>query len=336
MSLVAAAAVTLGRKRYDSHVARLEVQLGLLPRINQARIRLPRVLALEAAPGDDAELALEGVDGRATVLHGKVQSIATAGGVATEVVLADGGALLAALRPARSYQGQDGSAVVRALVRDAGAEVGTLDLDLPLSAYIAHGRRSAAEHVADLARLGGALAGCDEAGRIELRARPSRAERALRHDREILALRIARGAPPAYRQVLVGNGPATADLLRHGAGPLPDDAPSPGAAARWRAAPVLRSARAAVAAGQARDAEGAAGATRLSAQAILLPWLRPGLVVEIQNLPERLDAGGAWLVLTVCHSGGAGIAAGTRFTAVSAEAGSSLLGSLAGAVGGLL
>jgi hypothetical protein len=60
------------------------------------------------------------------------------------------------------------------------------------------------------------------------------------------------------------------------------------------------------------------------------------MVVEIQNLPDRLDAGSGWLVLTVCHRGGAGMAAGTRFTAVSAAAGGSLLGSLVAAVGGLL
>ncbi|MBP0445844.1 hypothetical protein J8J14_13775 [Roseomonas sp. SSH11] len=340
MTLPAVASVTLGRQRYDSHALGLEVQLGLLPSVNRARITLPRAVAPDAAPGDPAELSLRAVDGSSVVLHGTLHALSAAGAGATEAVLADDGARLAALRPCRTYQGQDGGTVVRALAEEAGAGIGALELDLPLAAYVAHGRRSAAEHVATLAKLGGALAGCDEAGRIELRALPSRAERALRYDREILALRVTRRAAPEVRQVMLGNGPAASpeapDALLQSRSPLPADAPPPGAQARWLPAPALRSPRAALAAGQARDTEAASRATRVEARAILLPWLRPGMVLEIQQLPDRLDAAGPWLVLTVCHARLAGAPGETRFTAVSAAAGPSLLASLASAVGGLL
>ena len=65
----------------------------------------------------------------------------------------------------------------------------------------------------------------------------------------------------------------------------------------------------------------------------LLPALRPGELVEVQDLPDGIS-GGPWLVTHVQHRVGP-MGATTRFDAVSGEGGG-LLAGLLGALGGLL
>jgi hypothetical protein len=343
MSLRAAARVTLGNWRYDGHAGAVRVTLALLPGVNVARVLLPAGAEVKAAPGDDVLLELDGGDadgdGLVAVLTGTLRALRR-GVDGTEAELVDAGAALAALRPCTTFQQQDAADIVSALAEEAGVDVGHVDLpDLSLAAFAAHQARTAAEHVAELCRLAGAIAAVDADGALFTKV-PGTADAALLYGREFTAFEVGAEAPPARRHVLVGNGPAGSaqadDALRHSVDVLPGSAPAAGKDALRESAALLRTPDAASAAGEAADALAAARASRLTARAFLLPGLRPGAVIEVQGTPDRL-AGGPWLVTRVEHVLAARRGGRTTLHARAAAAGGdSLLGALAGAVGGLL
>ena len=113
-------------------------------------------------------------------------------------------------------------------------------------------------------------------------------------------------------------------------------APAAGTSAIRIAAAVLRSPGVATAAGLAAAQLQAADGQRLRARTFLLPKLRPGPVLDLQDLPDRLQ-GGPWLVTAVTHHLAPRTGATTVFEAraASGRAGG-LLASAAGAIGGLL
>lgn len=333
MTLTPAASLTLGNLRYDVHAASLLVPLQALPAVNSFRVSLPARAQLEAAAGDDAKLELDGGEGATTVITGKVARLSR-GLTTTEVVGVDGGALLAALRPAATYAKQAAKEVIRALAGAASAAIGSIDLDLPLAAYVAHQRRTAAEHIAYLAQLAGAVAQFSGDGKLSVAAPSGRPELALRYGRELSLCRVLARAPGS-RRVALGNGPAGStsapDALRPTTARLPSDAPEPGAGAIWEAHALLRVPSAASRAGDALSAASAARAQRLQAQTFLLPKLRPGMTIEIQDLPDGLSQG-PWLLTRVEHQLSPARGGSTRFEAVTAADGGGLLG----AIGGLL
>jgi hypothetical protein len=341
MSLAPAASFVLGNLKYDTHATEITATLGLLPCVDRFHVRLPARARLDAAPGDPATLELDGGEGAATVLTGTVAWIRREL-LESEVVGADGGAALAALRPAATHEKQSAKDVIRTLAGDAGVDVGSIDVDLPLAVYVGHQARTAAEHIAYLADLGGATARLDGEGRLDVTRVPEGpADLALRYGREILGIAERSRPAPSVRRFAIGNGPAGSasapDALRHSATPLPGDAADPGAGAVWSAHAVLRTPAAAVTASRAADARAAAAAKTITCRCFLLPALRPGTVVEIQDLPAGLSAG-PWLVTRVQHRLDPAEGGHTVFDARHAGADllAGLLGALAGAVGGLL
>jgi hypothetical protein len=256
------------------------------------------------------------------------------------VTASDAGADLAHLRPAATYEGQSVAEIVGALVRDAGASAGTMLAPVRLAAYVAHQQRTAAEHVAHLAALGGAVANVEADGAVSVKPRPLGVpDAALRYGRELVAYRVEdQPAPPAA--VVVGNGPAgivpfptafqqTTDALTAGGG-------DPGADAVWEPSAALRMPLAVQAAAKEVNARRAAAAQRLLAECWLLPSVRPGQLVEVQDLPDRLP-GGPWLVTSVVHhlDGRAGGTTSIR-AVVGGDALGSLLGAALSAIGSLL
>ena len=381
MSLTLSATVTLGNLVYGSHSPDIAVSLSVLPGVNSFTVRLPSNAQIDAGPGDPALLQLENGDqapaggvgglvgaaapalgGAAGGAVGALGSALGAGGssappgavltgkvrgrrrgvMAMDVAVADGGADLSAMRPATTYEKQSGADVIRALAAEAGLEIDTVDIDLPLAAYVAHQGRTAAEHIAYLARLSGAWATFNAAGALAVRAWPEdQPELALRYGREIIDYEVRdRPAPPAER-VSVGNGPAGSpdapDALRFSMEGLPGSAPAPGAGAVWQPVPLLRTPKAATTASQAANAEVGSGATRIYARCFLLPALRPGMVVKIQDLPDGLSSG-PWAVTRVTHRLKPNLGGVTSFEGWAAgRAGrGGLLGSALAAVGGLL
>jgi prophage tail gpP-like protein len=341
VSLAPSAAFTLGDLRYETHAAALTVTLALLPGVDGFRVTLAARADVRCTAGDRAVLDLDGGEGRVTVVTGKVRGVQRSLD-AIEVWAADAGADLAAVRPAATYTGQAAADVIAALAGDAGVSVGARDIDVPLAAYAAHQGRTAAEHVAYLARLGGAVAAVDGDGTLTLRRRPTGpADAALLHGRELVSYRTRDWSGSSVRQVVIGNGPAgtteAPDALRPTVERLPGDAPAPGAGAVWQAAAVLRTPGAATAATQAADIAAAAGARRLRALCFLVPALRPGMTVEIQSLPDGLDRG-PWLLTRVTHRVPASGPGTTLLEAETASAGpgDGLLGAALAAVGNLL
>jgi hypothetical protein len=339
MSLSPIASLELGSLGYTAHIAELHVTLRLLPGVNSFSAALPREAELDAAPGDPARLELDGGEGAQTVLTGTVRALRH-GLRSTRAVAADGGADLAALRPNATYERQDARAVIRALASDAGADVGRLDVDLAMAAFVAHQGRTAAEHVAALADLAGAVAGFDADGALGAAAPAPVADVALRHGRELVACEVDGWPGPPAQPSPVGFGPAgtpqAPGALRHTLAVLPAGAPAAGASAVRVPAAVLRSPTAATAAGLAAGGRHAAEGARLRGRAFLLPGLRPGAVLDVQDLPAPLS-GGPWLVTAVTHrlhplEGGS-----TTFEARSAGGlGAGLAGAALSALGGLL
>lgn len=336
MSLALAINARFGNKRYESHVSALSVDLGLLPGVNSITARLPRAVPVDAAPGDPADLTLDNGEEEALVLTGLTRSIAR-GLAETQVTAVDAGAALAATRPASSYSAMTAGDIIGGLAGDAGADMGRSTLGSErLESYVVMQGRTGAEHVARLALYGGGIAMVDADGSLSAIAYPQPpASRALRYGREIMAYQVTDTAPGALAVPIgSGAGPAGApNALMLSTEAISGGAPDPSATVRWRPEAALRSQGAQRAASEAADSAHGASGQKLTATCWLLPALRPGELVEVQDLPDGIS-GGPWLVTHVQHRVGP-MGATTRFDAVSGEGGG-LLAGLLGALGGLL
>ncbi len=140
----------------------------------------------------------------------------------------------------------------------------------------------------------------------------------------------------------VGNGPAGAadapEALRQAADILPGGAPASGKEAVWKAVPILRTPAAAQTASQAAERRAASDGSRARASCFLLPSLRPGMVVEVQELPHGIS-GGPWMLTRISHRLRPGVGGRTIFEGASAGASGglgSLLEAALSAAGGLL
>ncbi len=342
MILRPSATLTLGNLRYDSHVVRFEICLGLLPRGGSVEVRLPASARFEASAGDDAQVDVDGGEGSERVLTGKVREVVRTPYV-TIARLHDAGGILAEYRPSVTFEHQSAADVVRGLASDAGVSVGRLDLDLDLVAYVAHPRMTAAEHVAHLCRLGGSIPRTTADGELEIVKRPAgQPDKALKYGRELTEYRAARSSVPNPARFAIGFGPAGStsapDALKQTKTSLPDSAKPGGPGVVREPAAMLRTAGAASNASQALQEAAAATGERLAAECFLLPGLRPGEVFEVQSLPDEFS-GGPWLVTRVTHRLDPASGGRTLIDAENADS-ESLLGQLVGAalsaVGSLL
>lgn len=339
MSLSPLATVILGNQQFDAHAIDVSVTLETLPGVNRCRVAFPKDTPIEAQLGDSASVQLDGGEGDRTVLTGKVRKIRR-DLTLTTVTLADAGTDLSSLRPATTYEQTSAADVANALAGDAGVSVGTVEMNLPLAAYVAHQGRTAAEHIAHLARLAGSLAVVDEQDQLQVLIRPGeQPEVGLLYGREIIDYEMRNSMAPESQRVAIGSGPAgsahSPDALRHTLDMLPGGAPSPGNSAVWKPAAILRTPDTALTATQAATVGANAEASRFSARCFLLPRLRPGMVLEVQQLSDGLT-GGPWTLTRVCHWLRPGMKAQTFIEGRSAGSGQALLGAALSAVGGLL
>ena len=333
--LALSATIRLGNLRYDTHALSVETDLQLLPASNQVRCRLPASVPVEARGGDEAEVTLANGEQEAKILTGMVTSVSRSF-TATDVTAVDGAALLARGRPADTFQSKAPGDILRSLAEAAGAPVGRITLNPePFPYYAATQQRTATEHVANLAALGGGLAAIDGEGRLNAFLRPlPPAEAALRYGRELLDLQVIEDEVQSD-VALIGAGAAASAgdprALQPTVRALSGDAGEASINLVWQSFPALRTPASREAAAQEASARRSAQARRLVANCWLQPQLRPGMLIEIQGLPDRL-AGGTVLLTGVSHRlarrGGF-----TRFEGVSGEPGA---GSLLEALGGLL
>lgn len=342
MSLAPSLSVTIGNLRYDTHALELRACLDWLPRGGSVTVSLPAGVRFEAVAGDDASMDLDGGEGTETIFTGKVLAVRR-DFRRIRVTLADAAADLAAYRPSQTFEKQNAGRVIRTLASDAGVTAGSIDVDIDLPAYVAHPWRTAAEHIAELARLGGAIAFIDADNRLQAPARPSgQPVSALLYGREILSYSCREIEAPNPQRYAIGFGPAGSgsapDALRPSLDFLPSSAAAGGVGVIRYPMPVLRTPTAASDASTALQTANAARGRRLRAHCFLLPALRPGDVIEVQSLPDGLS-GGPWLLTRVSHELRAGSGGRTTIEAEDADAASllsDLLGAALSGLGGLL
>ncbi|MBK9745259.1 MAG: hypothetical protein IPO91_00630 [Chloroflexi bacterium] len=338
------ASVTLGNLQYTEQAVAITATLALLPAVNAVTVTLPAGVRFEAAPDDDGVLELDSGDadgaGADTIVTGKVRAIRRTPR-AVEATIGDAGAELARYRPAGTYEKSSAADVIRALAGEADASVASIDIDLPLAAYVAHQARTAAEHVATLAAWGGGFAGVNGDGELFVMQLPEgQPELALRWGRELIDYEVRELPSTSAKRLRVGFGTAGSEsapeALRPSVDPLPADSPTPGMDAIWMAAPALRVPKAAATASAAADAFAAAEGKRVRARCYLQPQLRPGMVIEVQDTPDGLS-GGPWIITRVTHRLRPAYGGLTTFEAVTGEGGGlgDLLAAALGALGSL-
>jgi len=331
--------VILGNLKYDSHVAAIQVFRHMLPAANRARILFPAKVAIESAPDDHAEVTLNAGDGAVAVMTGMVQSIER-GPYHTVVNLTDGGHELGRYRPAATFEKQNAANVARTLASDLNIAIGDDAIDLSLPLYAAHQKRTAAEHIAYLAKLSDGFALIDGKGALQIKNwSDGPADAAIKYGRDLIDFSFIKNRSlPSVAPV--GNGPSGSvdapEALRQDSRPLPESIPEPGQDVVWQPHLVLRTPAAVQTAqsGVSRERNQRMGDARLVA--LLRPDFEPGMTLEIQDIPSG-DVGSNWVVTHLVHEVAQRSFSRTVMQArEAAGAGSSLLGSLLSAAGGLL
>jgi hypothetical protein len=335
-------ALTIGSNAYAEQALRIDVQLLAAPLLDHVSAQLPAALPVDAAPGDAVALSLDGGEGASDVFTGVVSSIRRDGRTTT-VTAVDAGGALAALRPAATFEQATIGTVIGELCSDAGVATGDVEDGQTLAFYVADPGRTALEHVARLAAWAGALAAVNAAGALDATVvSGAEPDVALRYGREVLALEGLEIAAPVERFVVAGEAAAgdagQAESLRPTrdffGGSRPD---GPSRTAVWTWEPALRTAASAGTAGASLTRLYASSRNRAELRAWLTPQLRPGKVLEVQDVPEGLPAGPYWLDRVAHSISPRGAVTQARlWRGGDAFDPAGLLGSLAGAAGGLL
>jgi hypothetical protein len=333
--LVPSYELTVGSRRWTQHLLSIDVQLAAAPVPDLVVARFPPAANVTAAHGDDLVLRIDGGDGSEDVFTGTVGRIAH---TFEDVVVSgsDAGGDLARSRPAVTFEKATAATVIRALCSDAGAEAGQLDDGVQLAYYAADPTRHAYEHVARLASWSGAIARVDADGRVSsLVVQASSADVALRYGRDVVALEAVATARPIETFVIAGESGAGAsddpDALRPSTDFFGSDRPDgPGPTARWAFEPALRTTSAARDAREAWSKRYLSNAAIWRLTALVQPALRPGLVIEIADLPDRFQ-GGKFVVQHVRHQ-----ISPTRARTVARLAAAGTGAGLAGAARGLV
>ena len=335
-------ALTLGSQRWTEQALRIVVTLEMAPRIDTLTVWLPISAPLSADRGDSVELTLNSGEKEEIVFTGEIDSIRR-DFAALRVSSVNAGGVLSRFRPAETYENVSASTVINNLLETLGIDAGDIEDGPDLAFYVADPSRTAWEHIARVAKWGGAMARVSAANSIEASViDASHADVALLYGREIIALHSHKRAAAIDAFVIAGETGAgdtgSADVLRPSTDFFAGNRPEgPALGKHWRFEPALRTAKSAATAGAARQRQYTSSLDAGNFHAFLQPQLRCGSVVEIQQLPGGLLSGPIWLT-RVEHELGAGAAT----TRVRFQQGgdisdpSALLGSLAGLVGGLL
>jgi hypothetical protein len=331
--------VILGNLKYDSHVAALQVTRAMLPAANQARILFPAEVSIEAAPEDNAAISLNAGEGAITVMTGIVQSVER-GVRQTVVSLTDGGHELGRYRPGATFEKQNAANIAQTLASDLNIAVDGAAIDLSLPMFAAHQKRTAAEHIAYLARLSDGYALINGDGGLKVNKwSDGPADAAIKYGRDLIDFRFikSRSLPSVAP---VGNGPSGSvdapEALKPESTTLPESIPEPGKSVVWQPQLMLRTPAAVQTAqsGMSRELNQRVGEARL--ETLLRPDFDPGITLEIQDIPAG-DVSTNWVVMHVVHEVAQRSFSRTLIQArEAAGAGSSLLGSLLSAAGGLL
>jgi hypothetical protein len=331
----------IGPQIWKEQLLRLELTLTPAPGIDVLSVTLPAKAPLDAAVDDDVELTLNSGEQEEKVFTGTV-SVIRRSHASIEIKAVNAGGVLSRYRPAATYENATPATVVRNLASDAGVTTGSLETGTGLAFYVADPCRTAWDHIYRVSTWCGAMVTVSADNKVESRVvNATTADVALRHGRELLSLARKETVAPLDSFVVAGESGVgsvssmdvhrpTTDFF---AGNRPDD-PSPSVVWTWE--PALRTASAAATAGAARKRTYGAKTDRGTFTAFLQPKLRPGTVLELQDLPDRLAGGPVWIhsVRHTLSPAGAGSRVDYRKGGDSFDP-LALLGSLAGSLGGL-
>lgn len=255
---------------------------------------------------------------------------------------ANGGRKLARLRLNQSYANRKPGEIIADIAGAAGVEVTGSDAGETLPRYAVDDRQSAYEIIAELSAMAGRLAGFDADGKLALldQAAPGEVAATLVYGTDIIDFVLADRSPHSGEISLHGAGAADASgdkswaWLRKELGP---DAvvTGEGPPQRRYAAPAARSPEAvAQRAGSAvQAAERARSVSRV--RALGIPGLAPGARIILEGVPGGVG-NGEYIVVGLVHrmDAGAGLVTDLRVSRIGG--GGDLLGSLLGAIEGLL
>jgi hypothetical protein len=337
--LTVTVALTLGSKLYDQQAIAFRLRRTQLPALDRLEVLLPAAVEFDASPGDDCSLEIDGGDGAATVFTGVLtQSHRSFDGL--RLTAHNGGLQLARFRPAAAFAQMTVGEVIESLCADAGVTVADV-VDGPTLALLAlDGRSTASDEIARLALVAGAVGAFSGSGELHVTEEGGPAgELALRYGREIIAAESTatlNGLPSIAVVGDGGGGPASPEgrwvIADFSAGA----APSPGVSDRVVAIPDVRTTDDAGTAAAALTQRRSVALSPVRLRLWMNPKIEPGMRLELADMPDSLPLGECRVgqLVTTCVPGGPMI---TDVWASGQTAGASdLLGSLAGAVGGLL
>lgn len=324
--------------------AELAVVLGTAPAVDGVTIDADSGAGAPAAAlGDEGTIGLGYADAGdpEPVFAGRIDGVRRllAGGLRYQA--ASGAAALARLRVAKSYEGQNAGQIAKDLAGEAGVPAGRIADGLDFPYLVLDGRRSAWDHLADLAVRSGFLATVSAEGKLDFGPPDTEAAATFTYAVDLLGVEMREGAPPFAALAVTGEGAAGSQGQTAWGWLLKDPAPvqaeaGSGTPARALSDPALRSTAA------VRDAAAnrLAAAGRSAARGRMLvpgsPALRPGQLVEVAEAPAPLA--GTYLVLGVRHRFSKREGFTTRLDVASLAAGGAggALGAALGALGGLL
>lgn len=289
--LAPAYTVRMGSQEWSEQVLEIRVLLGTGPSVDAATVVLPSTPAFKGAPGDAALVTLDSGERREPVFAGSIDRIRR---TPTTIVLSliNAGGTLARMRPASTFEQITAGKLVRELCTEAKVDAGDIDDGVSLPFYVADPERTGWQHAARVAGWGGAMVTVSTENKVDVTViDATRATCALRFGRELLS--YAFDTRESYIDTFAtagesGVGDASDEkVLRTTADFFGGNRPSgPGPGSSWQSVPALRTAKAAATASAARKR--VYDATREVGQftAFLLPHLRPGTVIEVQDLPS--------------------------------------------------
>ena len=330
--------VTLGNQQWTTQAIRLELVLNPAPLIDSLEVVFPTAAAPGAELDGPATLSLASGEADADVFSGTIAGLDRRFDT-VRIRALDAGGLLARFRPAVTYEQVSAGRVIRNLCGEVGVSTGSVEEGPSFPFYVADDRRTALEHVARLSAFGGAMARVSADNQLEtVVVTATQADRALRYGREITTLSRRQEAAPLESFAVAGESGAGSHSVPEALRPTTDffagSRPAgPDAGHVWRWQPALRTAQAAQRAGAAMTLAYKTSRAGGTLEAFLQPDLRPGSVIEIQDLPGP-PARARLRIDSVRHRlSGAGAFTRLWFS----DAGEGLdVGSLLGSLGGLL
>ena len=293
--LEVALSLTAGNLLYDTHFAAIQLRRSQLPALDRLVAILPHGVRIDAKPGDDVTLDLDGGDSDATVFTGRLTAL-TRSETGVRLTAENGGTRLAAFRPTVAFQSLSAGGVILNLAEELGLTV-DIDEDGPkLAFYALEGKLSGAQAVAELARLSGQKAAFDGGGTLAVNAAGGSTDRiALKYGREIHALTMSESEASGTKLNVVGEGggdPAVPKGRLIAADFDQGDAGTAGADNRRIALPWVRTPDAAHQAAGALELFRKRQGSPVRLTTFLLPQLAPGMEIEFAEMPDHLPLAG--------------------------------------------